>query len=120
MGLRSSDEENVMGSPGYVVFCHKGHIVESCGHHEMIVDEAKFCDVCGSCEFKSVMEWGDPDYNDNEGSGLVPFDPIGKEKFLTDQDVEVDIDGVRILGKLVIEVNVYDVTRLFGRNKDNG
>jgi len=102
-----------MGAPGYTVFCAKGHIVQSVGHHEMCFDEVKAC-MCGCDKLGTVVEWGDSDALENDGAGPVPLDPIRFDEVITHRRLTVLTDGgAYVTGRLVQSVPVYDVSELF-------
>lgn len=50
-----------MGAPGMASFCSNGHLCLHTIHHEIPTYEPKKC-WCGSTEFLTQFEWGDPDY----------------------------------------------------------
>jgi hypothetical protein len=132
-----------MGALGYTMFCENGHIVDIVQHHEISqYDESQmYCPVhgcapmfdgdgddcctcikrspclCGSENFREVCEWGDPDYQDNDGAGPVSREPIGKDEFVSDRQATVVVFEMGeercVTGKLVVEIEKYDVTKLF-------
>jgi len=63
-----------MGAPGYAVFCSRGHLCKSVGHHE-IDDREPEC-LCGSKKFWTQAEWGDDDYDQ-----FVPSTSIGEDEY---------------------------------------
>ena len=111
-----------MGAPGYTRFCENGHIVEVVMHHEIssygyFGEKGPPC-ICGSKNFRSVTEWGDSDYHDNDGDGPVPDKVIGTDGFVSDQKATIVVgDGmggeIRETGKLVVKVDKYDLSELF-------
>lgn len=85
-----------MGAPSLDYFCENGHHIFSVPHgyiDENVPDE---CPICDSKKIRSVMEWGDSDY---ECGKIVPT-------------TQITFDVLHIPAHDEI-ISVYDVSKLF-------
>ena len=94
-----------MGAPGWTSFCRNGHIVEVCGHHQIIFDDKRVCDICGADVIGSCIEWGDSDYGPHE----VPYTPSRQEPMKITREYKGHIK------ELAAKVDIYDVSKLLAR-----
>ena len=97
-----------MGAPGYAFFCHRGHLVAVCDHHE-IMEDPKKCGMCGSTNLRSVYEWQDLDYEPEDGP-IVPYEPINT--ITKDIIKECEQCGHKMIIGHTCET-IYDVSKLF-------
>lgn len=91
-----------MGAPGWTSFCRNGHIVQTCGHGEIAMNEDEKCGLCGEEVVGSVTEWGDEDY----GPPAVPCEPIGADEIIL---VRKSKYGEKTD---TFKAKIYDVSRL--------
>lgn len=91
-----------MGAPAFTVFCKKGHICHTNGHHELS-DPPEKC-FCGETELATETEWGDEDY----GPFSVPYEPLESEYIINEDDFGT---------KYKTKIDIYYVDRLFEKNK---
>lgn len=113
-----------MGKPATTYWCGNGHLLEDNAHHEYgprdlrcmdpyilddngeVVEENEWkCEVCGSTEEYSTIEWSDPDYWQDE-EPEVPLAPISY-----DEVERTDHRG----NKYFVRIGVYDISALRAR-----
>jgi len=95
-----------MGAPGYTVFCRNGHIVKHVEHHYIDDTTIEKCKYCGSKEFYTEIEWGDPDY----GNSIIPTDPLHNDISFIEDPTPMGLGVELIEGS--IRVKVYDVSKV--------